>query len=100
MITGIYLDQIIDPNAIYLESWTVASDIYAIATACNFKVFIQNMFSVQLQNLPNNIYGSMPRMMKYVFILMYGIIFSNKWDVGEAVGTFISGTFEVYRPTP
>ncbi len=39
----------------------------------------------------------MPRIMKYMLILAYGIIFDSKADVGEAIGSFFACTTGLYR---
>jgi hypothetical protein len=76
----------------------VAGAIYNIADACNFKQFILNFTAMPINNILNNIYNSSPKLLYYILIFGYGVIFNSKYDIGEALGVWFSGITGVYRP--
>ncbi len=51
-----------------------------------------------INNILNNIYNSSPKLLYYILIFGYGVIFNSKYDIGEALGVWFSGITGVYRP--
>ena len=51
-----------------------------------------------MNNVHNNIYQAMPKLMRYFFIFIQGLMMNSKRDMGEAVAIIFVAIFAVYRP--
>ncbi len=78
--------------------WNLGISFWNVAEICNFQNYIPKILNLKLNNLHNNLVKTMPRIIKYAFILAYGLIFDSKSDVGEAIGTFFACPTGLYRP--
>ena len=98
VVENIYLNKTIDMSDLYDPAWELGITMWDVGQACNFQPYYKTIEDVRLNNVHNNLVQSMPRIIKYLFILAYGIIFDSKADIGEAIGTFIACTTGLYRP--
>lgn len=51
-----------------------------------------------MNNVHNNIYVKIPKLMRYFFIFIEGLMMGNKRDMGEAVAIILTAIFAAYRP--
>ena len=98
-ITEMYINQELDSTDLYDPLWRLGTSFWDIAVTCNFQPYLRVFVfdTYKLNNIHNNLVQNTPRIMKYMLILAYGMIFDSKTDVGEAIGTFFACTTGLYR---
>ena len=98
VIQNIYLNKTIDMSDLYDPAWELGITMWDVGQTCNFQTYFKKVVDLKFNNVHNNLVKTMPRMIKFVFILAYGLIFDSKADIGEAIGTFIACPTGLYRP--
>ena len=72
-------------------------NLFNVAITCNIQTFIAAFSVMTFNNVHNNIYYSMGRILRYMLLGAYGVIFSSPIDLGEAIGGITASVTGTYR---